>query len=80
MGTAPPALPHLIDCEAVGFGNIKLVGIEDLALEVSGVIAEVGHSVAAAGGALGGWAARRRTPRQWQLPFAPYLALRWRVF
>ena len=75
LGMALLALPRLVAPEAVGFGDIKLVGIAGLAAGLPGVIAVVGIAVVAAVVAFAVRAACRRMPPEGGLPFAPYLAM-----
>ncbi len=75
VGMALMALPRLAAREAVGFGDIKLVGIVGLAAGVSGVIAVLCIAVAAATVALLVQAGYRQAIRNLRLPFAPCLAL-----
>ena len=73
LGMAVLALPRLIARDAVGLGDIKLVGVLGLGVGISGIVVVAGLAVAAAtpvvlwtsrgGGHFG------------PLPFAPFLAM-----
>lgn len=72
IGMALLAFPRLMARDAVGFGDIKLVGVLGLGAGVSGIVVVVGLAVAAATPVfVWGW----RSGGQFRvLPFAPFLA------
>ena len=73
LGIAVLALPRLIARDAVGLGDIKLVGVLGLGAGISGIVVVVGLAVAAATPVVL-WA-RRKGSHFRPLPFAPFLAM-----
>ena len=73
LGMAVLALPRLIARDAVGLGDIKLVGVLGLGVGISGIVVVVGLAVAAATPVVL-WASLRGG-HFGPLPFAPFLAL-----
>ena len=73
FGMAVLVLPRLIARDAVGLGDIKLVGVLGLGAGISGIVVVVGLAVAAATPVVL-WARRKRGHFR-PLPFAPFLAM-----
>ena len=73
LGMTVLALPRLIARDAVGLGDIKLVGVLGLGAGISGIVVVVGLAVAAATPVVL-WA-RRKGSHFRPLPFAPFLAM-----
>ena len=73
LGMAVLVLPRLIARDAVGLGDIKLVGVLGLGAGISGIVVIVGLAVAAATPVIL-WASRKGHHFR-PLPFAPFLAM-----
>ena len=73
LGMAVLALPRLIARDAIGLGDIKLVGVLGVSAGMAGIMIVIGIAVAAATPAAL-WN-RCEEPNRRQLPFAPFLAL-----
>lgn len=73
LGMVLLALPRLIARDAVGLGDIKLVGVLGLGAGMSGIVVVVGLAVAAATPVVL-WASRKGGHFR-PLPFAPFLAM-----
>ena len=73
VGMAILALPRLVAREAVGLGDIKLVGVLGVSAGISGIVVVVGLAVAAATPVVL-WASRKGGHFR-PLPFAPFLAM-----
>ena len=73
LGMTLLALPRLVARDAVGLGDIKLVGVLGLGVGTAGIVVVVGLAVAVAT-PVALWASRKRGDFR-PLPFAPFLAM-----
>ena len=73
LGMALLALPRLVARDAVGLGDIKLVGVVGMSAGLASTLVILGLAVATATPVVL-WAGRERRCCR-QLPFAPFLAL-----
>ncbi len=75
LGMAILALPRLVSRDAVGLGDVKLVGVVGMGVGVTGVAVVTGLAVAVATATIVFLWLGRRTLHRRRLPFAPFLAV-----